>query len=170
MTEYLVTKSGYIACDLDGTLAYYQGWQGPNHIGDPIPAMEKRVHAWLAEGWEVRICTARACQIEQIPVVQKWLKTHGFPELRVVNYKDYGMVQLWDDRAVQVIPNTGIPAVEMEIRELKSEKIPMAKHLADQVKDILHEHESNLGGLDSPAVLALEKVKDFLNGRLESID
>ena len=168
--NYLITRSGWIGTDLDGTLAYYEGWQGADHIGAPVPAMKERVRNWLKEGWEVRIVTARASDPAQIPQVEAWLERHGFPKLKVTNQKDYGMIQLWDDRCVQVIPNTGIPAVEMEIRELNSESIPMAKTLADEVKAILHEHESNLGGLDSPAVLALEKVKDFLNGRLESVD
>ena len=25
--------------DLDGTIAYYDGWKGPEHIGEPIPSM-----------------------------------------------------------------------------------------------------------------------------------
>lgn len=43
--------------DLDGTLAEYHGWNGG--IGKPIPGMVRRVKAWLAEGLEVRIFTAR---------------------------------------------------------------------------------------------------------------
>lgn len=165
MREYTITRDGYISVDLDGTLAMYDGWQGPHHIGPPIPAMEKRIHNWLADGWEVRICTARASQAEQIPVVEEWLVAHGFPKLKVVNYKDYGMIQLWDDRCVQVIPNTGMPAVEMEIRELSAESVPEAKNLADALKDILDRRESELGGLDSPDLMTLEKIQSFLNGR-----
>lgn len=167
MSEYEITKNGWIGVDLDATLAYYEGWQGPGHIGDPIPKMEARVRKWIAEGWEVRIVTARATDPNQIPTIEQWLRTHNFPALQVTNQKDYGMVQLWDDRCVQVIPNTGVPAVEMEIRELNSESIPQAKHLADELKDILFHHESDLGGLDSPAVKALEMVQDFLNNRVK---
>ena len=50
---------GWIGVDLDGTLAYYDHWRGPHHIGDPIPAMLNRVKSWLAEGKDVRIFTAR---------------------------------------------------------------------------------------------------------------
>jgi len=39
--------------------------------------------------------------------VQKWLKENGLPNVRVTNEKDYRMLQLWDDRCIQVIPNTG---------------------------------------------------------------
>ena len=165
MSNYIITKNGWIGVDLDGTLAYYDGWQGPDHIGAPIPEMKDRIWAWLKEGWEVRIVTARASDPSQIPQVEAWLERHGFPRFKVTNTKDYGMVQLWDDRCVQVIPNTGQPAVEMEIRELNAESVPQAKHLADELKDILYRRESDLGGLDSPDLKTLEKIQSFLNGR-----
>jgi len=56
---------------------------------------------------EVRIFTARASIAEHIPPVQKWLEDNNLPALAVTNQKDYKMLQLWDDRCVQVIPNTG---------------------------------------------------------------
>lgn len=99
--------SGYIAVDLDGTLAEYGTWIGPDSIGKPIPAMMERVRKWIAEGWEVRIFTARACVPEQIPPIQQWLQTYGLPPLAVTNVKDFGMIQLYDDRAIQVEVNTG---------------------------------------------------------------
>lgn len=56
--------SGWIGVDLDGTLAMYDGFKGPEHIGDPVPKMLERVKKWLAEGREVRIFTARVgCRI-----------------------------------------------------------------------------------------------------------
>lgn len=98
---------GWIGVDLDGTLAEYGGWKGPDHIGAPIPAMLDRVKAWLAEGKEVRIFTARACIPEQIAPVQDWLKRHGMGELQVTNVKDFTMLELWDDRCIHVEMNTG---------------------------------------------------------------
>lgn len=56
---------------------------------------------------EVRVFTARASVPEHIEPVEKWLKDNGLAGLRVTNEKDYKMLQLWDDRCVQVIPNTG---------------------------------------------------------------
>ena len=47
-------SGGWIGVDLDGTLAYYDYWRGPEHIGEPIPAMLERVQRWLAEGKDVR--------------------------------------------------------------------------------------------------------------------
>ena len=118
---------GWIGVDLDGTLAHYDGWKGIGHIGAPIPAMVSRVKRWLADGREVRIFTARVDGGEvaigmgdqngvahrDIPMVrhyiEQWCLEHIGQVLLVTNVKDYGMVELWDDRAVQVRVNTGEP-------------------------------------------------------------
>jgi hypothetical protein len=101
---------GWIGVDLDGTLAYYEGWRGPEHIGDPIPKMLERVKRWIAEGKAVRIMTARAVQAENIPFIEQWCEKYVGTILPVTFQKDFAMVQLWDDRCVQIIPNTGIRA------------------------------------------------------------
>lgn len=98
---------GWVGVDLDGTLAHYDGWRGPDHIGDPVPVMLERVLWWLAEGRDVRIFTARACMPEQVPPVVAWCERHLGRVLPVTCVKDFAMVELWDDRAVQVEPNTG---------------------------------------------------------------
>lgn len=103
---------GWIGVDLDGTLAQYDGWIGPTYIGAPIPTMVKRVTRWLEDGWDVRIFTARvACEGDELKAVTaaivEWCLAHLGAELPITNVKDFGMVQLWDDRCVQVIPNTG---------------------------------------------------------------
>lgn len=100
--------SGWIGVDLDGTLAYYVEWLGPEHIGEPIPLMLERVKKWLVEGREVRIFTARASIPEQIPTVEAWCLKHVGVKLQVTNCKDFQMFELWDDRCVQVQPNTGM--------------------------------------------------------------
>lgn len=107
---------GWIGVDLDGTLAYYDHWRGVEHIGEPIPAMVERVKAWIAKGIEVRIMTARVFQ-ELISgeliaginerTVMDWCEKHIGQRLTVTCCKDYSMVELWDDRAVQVTMNTG---------------------------------------------------------------
>lgn len=99
--------SGWVGVDLDATLAEYNGWRGAENIGKPIPAMLERVKKWIAEGVTVKIFTARASIPEQIPPIHEWLEKHGLPRLEVTNVKDFAMVELWDDRAVQIIPNTG---------------------------------------------------------------
>lgn len=108
---------GWIACDLDGTLAYYDRWRGAEHIGEPIPAMLERVKAWIAEGREVRIFTARVwhdrsqlneknAQLARL-AIQQWCAKHIGRVLPVTNEKDYDMIALFDDRCAQVEANTG---------------------------------------------------------------
>lgn len=109
---------GWIGVDLDGTLAKYEGWQGPLHIGEPVPLMLDRVKAWLATGQEVRIFTARVShdgtqqRMDESQAcyraIAAWCLAHIGQRLEVTNEKDYQMLELWDDRAVQVEPNTGI--------------------------------------------------------------
>jgi hypothetical protein len=103
---------GWIGVDLDGTLAEYSGWVAPDHIGKPIPKMASRIKEWLAEGKDVRILTARANKKNPdskiaVPAIKVWCKKHLGKALPVTCEKDLAMVELWDDRCVQVIPNTG---------------------------------------------------------------
>ncbi len=101
--------SGWIGVDLDGTLAHYEGWKGAEHIGEPVAPMLERVKAWIAQGVRVKIFTARCCAPEQVPPIEAWLEKHGIGGLEITNVKDYGMVELWDDRCVRVKANTGMP-------------------------------------------------------------
>lgn len=109
---------GWIGVDLDGTLAHYDGWRGEHHIGAPIPDMVNRVHQWVKSGRDVRIFTARVTENltgnksrmdpEQVrEIIRRWCKQHLGYQLLITNVKDFAMEELWDDRAVQVIPNTG---------------------------------------------------------------
>jgi predicted kinase len=102
----------WIGVDLDGTLAFYDGWKGSSHIGKPIPRMRNRVLKKLAEGYEIRIFTARASDLSAIPVIQRWLQTHGFPQFKITNVKDFQCVEIWDDRVVQILPNKGVTISE----------------------------------------------------------
>ena len=105
----------WIGVDLDGTLAMAEPWQGFEHIGKPVPNMMKRVKIWLEMGYKVKIVTARAADPEvAIPPIKMWLKEHGLPDLEITNAKDMDMIELWDDRCVQVIANTGKPVTPME--------------------------------------------------------
>lgn len=107
--------SGWIGVDLDGTLAMYQGWQGIASIGAPVPAMVERVRQWVSEGRDVRIFTARvgpgSRTPEELPAtiqaIEDWCINYIGAVLPITATKDFGMVELWDDRCVQVEPNTG---------------------------------------------------------------
>ncbi len=99
-------NEGWIGTDLDGTLAEYPSGDSPN-IGRPIPLMLERVKVWLTYGIKVRIVTARAGDPSQIPLIEQWLMHHLGVVIPITDKKDYDMIELWDDRAIQVIPNTG---------------------------------------------------------------
>lgn len=102
------SNTGWIGVDLDGTLAHYDGFKGTSHIGEPIPAMVERVRGWLREGREVRVFTARAIYGGPvICLIEGWCFKHIGRILTVTAEKDFGMYQLWDDRAVGVELNTG---------------------------------------------------------------
>jgi hypothetical protein len=102
--------AGWHGVDLDGTLAHDTGWHGPDHIGPPVPEMMDRVKAWLLNNECVKIMTARAGNPGELAAVREWLAKNGLPELEITDRKDKDMIDLWDDRAVEVIPNTGRPA------------------------------------------------------------
>lgn len=115
--------SGWIAVDLDGTLAHYQGWAN-GEVGEPIELMAARVRTWLASGKDVRIFTARVAETglrnqvggvddksfadAQREIIQTWCERHFGTRLPVTATKDFGMVELWDDRAIQIVANTGM--------------------------------------------------------------
>ena len=88
-------SGGIIGVDLDGTLAHYDRWRGPDHIGAPMEPIEH----------ERQVSTARG--EDSYPAIRAWCLRHLHRELPVTNVKDRGFVEIWDDRAVQVIPNTG---------------------------------------------------------------
>jgi hypothetical protein len=102
-------KHGWIGVDLDGTLAHYDGWND-GRIGAPIKPMVQRVVEWIKQGQTVKIFTARVSngKAETIKNIENWCVEHIGFKLEVTNVKDFMMVELWDDRAVQVIPNTGM--------------------------------------------------------------
>jgi len=102
-------NKGWIGVDLDGTLARYDGWVGPEYIGEPIPEMLERVKQWVSNGQTVKIFTARCSVPEQVAPVASWLERHGIGGLEITNVKDFAMFELWDDRCIRVIPNTGRP-------------------------------------------------------------
>ena len=111
----------WVGVDLDGTLAFFEpvpDWDGS--IGAPIPKMVERVKRWLCLGMDVRIVTARVAEVDGITdgprgvekqrrLIRAWCLQHLGAELPITAAKDYHMRELWDDRVVQVFPNTGIP-------------------------------------------------------------
>lgn len=105
-------SKGWIGVDLDGTLAEYDEWMGILHIGNPIEPMVQRVRRWIDEGHTVKIFTARASRGGEegklaVRFVQQWCEKWIGHRLEVTNCKDLDMIELYDDRCVQVLKNTG---------------------------------------------------------------
>lgn len=102
-----------IACDFDGTLARYDGWKGALHFGAPIPAMVQTIRKHLDAGDEVEIFTARAAGDENttpeqvVEAIKKYCTYCLGQPLEVTNIKHSYFDVFYDDRAVQVIKNTG---------------------------------------------------------------
>lgn len=108
-----MNSKDWIGVDLDGTLAHYDGWRGVEHVGNPVQRMVARVETWLARGIDVRIFTARISGEDShlaIAAIEAWCFKHIGVVLPITNIKDFGMIEYWDDRAVQVITNTGLRA------------------------------------------------------------
>ena len=97
----------WIGMDLDGTLAFHETHSSVETVGEPVPAMMTLLKELIDKGTRVKIFTARASDPDQLPIIRKWLKTQGLPDLEITNVKDYSMVRLYDDRCIQVETNTG---------------------------------------------------------------
>lgn len=118
---------GWIGVDLDGTLAQYVSGDikryGVYHIGSPIPEMVARVQKWLLEGRDVRIFTARIAHGDPTvtQAIRDWCEKYIGRRLEVTNVKDFHMDQLWDDRCIQVVQNTGARVGDHEPGSLPAE-------------------------------------------------
>jgi hypothetical protein len=96
--------------------------------------MVERVKAWISEGEDVRIFTTRVWPVgtfefdsrdersigaaDQHARIWAWCLEHIGRVLPVSCIKDFQMIELWDDRAVQEIPNTG-QSIDEALREEK---------------------------------------------------
>jgi hypothetical protein len=179
----------WVGVDLDGTLAHYDGWKGPFHIGEPVPAMVEKVQALLREGQEVRIFTARVWPVTEVigaPVVvpkraredspeleavyrwavaiQAWCVEHIGRPLPITCVKDTSMVALWDDRAIQVEKNTGRfiedGATKCDTDRFARDVVAMLEAELDDRKGL------SWGGLDEET---LEELRAACVGRIKGL-
>lgn len=109
-----MSRYSWIGVDLDGTMAMVDPKVSydPRVVGAPIVPVVERVKKVLAEGKNVKVLTARVYPGEKdsitVRAIEEWCKTHIGQVLPVTCSKDAFMVELWDDRAKQVIPNKGV--------------------------------------------------------------
>lgn len=161
-------RGRWIGVDLDNTLATdAHDRSDPYTIGEPIVQMVNRVIGWIANGYEVRIFTARMCEysytsrqsrdVERMQVaIGDWCQKHIGKRLIATNQKDGAMEVLWDDRAVRVLRDQGTPSylseaatqaaeiarltAELEkCRENAERLVPHAKWLRECGLEIAHE-------------------------------
>ena len=126
---------GWYGFDLDGTLAKYDGWKGIDHIGEPVKPMVDLIKRMHDEGKVVKIVTARVAprRLEDGTIGEQftWLTREPSPDPdakytatryiqdwceevaqlgfvpEIVYQKDHLMLELYDDRVKQVVPNEG---------------------------------------------------------------
>lgn len=103
----------WVGFDLDGTLAEYTEWQGPTHIGKPVQKMIDLAKKYEKSGLDIKIFTARVSsnnpnREKSLKAITKWsYEVFGKP-LEITAEKDFGMIDLYDDRCHRVEANTGI--------------------------------------------------------------
>lgn len=107
---------GWVGVDLDDTLAEYQpGYAQRCKIGAPVAPMVRAIQQHIADGYEVRIFTARVSGANrpgndvarQRAAIETWCKQHIGKVLPVTCEKDYQMIFVYDDRCVAVEAGTG---------------------------------------------------------------
>lgn len=113
----MAQPNGWVGFDLDGTLAIYEGWKGPEHIGEPIMPMVEYAKTLIAAGIEIRIVTARASTARMIEdeemydkvisSIRQWCWKHLGKRVEITAEKDFEMILLIDDRVATVELNTG---------------------------------------------------------------
>lgn len=121
----------WIGIDFDGTLAYYDKFISLQHYGEPIPEMVEFVKRLLAAGANVRLFTARVCELSNqfnaaqgnpYPIeairddLRQWTLLHIGVALEATNQKDFLCCGIVDDRAIPVIRNKGhFPLIDPEL-------------------------------------------------------
>lgn len=105
----------WLAVDLDGTLAVYNGWSGEDHIGDLVLPVAEKIKQRVNDGWKVAIFTARvsgqpaeAAHAEGI--IWRWLEDNNIANFisGITANKHKHFREFWDDRAIAVVKNHGI--------------------------------------------------------------
>ena len=105
----------YTACiDLDGVLAYYDGWKGDEHIGRPLHTGIWIVRELKKTNFEIIIWTCRlnGCwettdYSKSYNLIKKWLDDNNVPYDKIALQKDgkpYADIYI-DDRGVNVPTN-----------------------------------------------------------------
>ena len=105
-----------VAVDLDGCLAFYDKWRGPDHIGPPITSMVLVCHWLHGRGYHIVINTCRLNKTnnkeycvdteKSLSTIRKWLNDHDMPFIAISldDGKPFAHVYV-DDRGVHFNDN-----------------------------------------------------------------
>lgn len=149
-TYEITEDKKWIGVDFDGTLVEFDGWRGVEHIGAPLLPMIQKVQELLEGGRQVRIFTARVDDgIRQISiwkerllgdqatpeilekialdftarnVIREWTREHFGRQLEATNTKDCFCIGIYDDIAIQMVPNTGLTLADQHQAEYLADK------------------------------------------------
>ena len=123
-----------VAVDLDGCLAYYDGWRGPDHIGPPIHSMALVCHKLHERGFRIVLNTCRLNKTnnrehsvdtdQSLSTIRDWLNDNGlsFVAISLDEGKPFAHVYV-DDRAVSFNENLSGGVLLDAILEALDEKI-----------------------------------------------
>jgi hypothetical protein len=112
------------AVDFDGTVAVYDHWRGAGHLGSPVAEMVRKIKAWRKAGEEVFIFTARVnpgddsfeegmnATMSYLSIAA-WSKKNIGEILPITHEKSKRFTRIHDDRADEIIPNTGVSVTEL---------------------------------------------------------
>ncbi|HMK06339.1 MAG TPA: hypothetical protein VK476_02350, partial [Flavobacterium sp.] len=68
---------------------------------------------------------------ENIPIIQGWAEKHGLGRIKVTNQKDYQLICFFDDRAIQVMPNSGKLILPHKVKSMKPFASLVKHHLGE---------------------------------------
>lgn len=117
-------KTRNIGVDFDGTMARYDGWKGPEDVGEPVAEMVRKMKDAMKQGVKFWIFTARAnpggheykdsldATVSIVAIAQWSMRVFG-ELLPITHEKNPLWQEIWDDRGRQVIENTGVFATEL---------------------------------------------------------
>lgn len=114
----MVKKQLVIFVDLDGTLAHYTGFKGPDVIGEPVEEMVEKVKERMTAGDKVVIFSARVADGNDYQsmldstmaeiAINAWCQKVFGKTLPITACKQRFADEFWDDRAKGVVANTGM--------------------------------------------------------------
>lgn len=96
-----MTRRRIISVDFDATLHAYDGkWTAPDIIsGPPILGAQKAMENYIAAGFDVIVCSARARSVAGAEAIERWTRDTLFVPLHATAIRPPAFVHI-DDRCI----------------------------------------------------------------------